>query len=112
MTGIEMVNIIANSNLDLHNEKEERSILDLALSMAQQNGGRYVCPWNLYCFRLTDKQINLIESKMRAFFSKYSKKPKFGALINGKYMQVSISIYQKQNHPHKFLSIYYVDCGF
>jgi hypothetical protein len=112
MSGIEMVNIIANSNLDLHNQKEERSILDLALNMAKQNGGRYVCPWKSNCFRLTEKQINFIENKMQAFFLKYSKKPKFGALINSKYMEVSISIYQKQNNPHKFLSIYYVDCGY
>lgn len=94
MNAIDVVKKINGSDLSC-NGLEERKILDLALSMAIVNNGKYMCPFNNAYFSLTDKQINYIDSLIKSFFTKYNKVPKFGCKVNGEWYDVNLKVYSK-----------------
>jgi hypothetical protein len=94
MKSIEIVKAIKNADLNC-NGIEERKILDLAISMAIVNNGKYMCSFNSLYFNLTDKQINYIDSLINNYINKYSKKPLFSCKINGQWYSINLSIYSK-----------------
>jgi hypothetical protein len=94
MKSIEIVKIIKNADLSC-NGIEESKILDLAISMAITNDGKYLCPFNSLYFNLTDKQINYIDSLINNYRNKHSKNPLFGCKINGIWSSIDLRVYSK-----------------
>lgn len=94
MSAIDIVKKIKNSDLSC-NGSEERKILDLAISMAIANDGKYMCKFNNLYFSLTDKQINYIDSLIKSFFTKNNKEPKFGCKVNGNWYDINLKVYSK-----------------
>jgi hypothetical protein len=94
MKSIEIVKSIKNADLSC-NGVEERKILDLAISMAIINDGKYMCSFNSLYFNLTDKQINYINSLINNYTTKYYKKPLFSCKINGQWHSIDLRVYSK-----------------
>jgi hypothetical protein len=94
MSVVKVLSAINSSDLNC-NGSEERKILDLALSMANQNGGKFMCNFNSSYFNLTEKQINFISYLIGSYRSKNKKEPKFGCDINGIYNSIDLRVYSK-----------------
>jgi hypothetical protein len=106
MKAIQIVREILAADLNC-NQQEERKILDLALSMADSNGGRYMASFNHMCFSLTPNQVSFLESLINRFVESKQQKPKFGCNINGKWHQVTVTIYCPNRYSKKYLCINY-----